>query len=47
MNQNSPGYTLAEKVGLVIGRGLRYVVIGGVVFILGGRLKSTPRQTAP
>ena len=36
MNQNSPGYTIAEKIGFVIGRGLRYVIIGGVIFIIGG-----------
>ncbi len=47
MNQNSPGYTIAEKIGFVIGRGLRYVIIGGVIFIIGGRLKNTPGQTAP
>lgn len=45
VNQNSPVYNFSEKIGLVIGKGIRYIIVGGVVAFLGGKLgSSTPSQ---
>lgn len=35
---NSPAFTYAEKIGFFIGKGLRYIIVCGVVFFIGGKL---------
>jgi hypothetical protein len=51
VDSNSPAYKFSEKVGLVIGKGIRYILIGGIVVFLGGKLggstPSQPSQPAP
>jgi hypothetical protein len=48
VNSNSPVYKFSEKVGLVVGKSIRYIVIGGIAVFIGGKLGgSTPSQPAP
>jgi hypothetical protein len=48
INTNSTAYKLSEKVGLVIGKGIRYIVIGGIAVFIGVKLGgSTPSQPPP
>lgn len=50
VNSNSPAFKFSEKVGLIIGKGLRYIVVGGVIIFLGGKLggsNSAPNPPAP
>jgi hypothetical protein len=45
---NSTAYKFSEKVGLVIGKGIRYIVISGIAIFIGGKLRgSTPSQPGP
>ncbi len=37
VNPNSMTFKFSEKVGLFIGKGIRYVVEGGVIFFLVGK----------
>ena len=47
-DSSSPAFTLSEKVGLIIGKGLRYIIISGVVIFMGGKLGgSKPSQSVP
>ena len=51
VNPNSPAYTFSEKVGLVIGKAIRYFIIGGIAIFIGGKLngstQSQPRPVSP
>jgi sulfite exporter TauE/SafE len=48
VNTNSTSYKFSEKIGLAIGKMIRYIVIGGIVFLIGGKLgDSTPSQKPP
>jgi hypothetical protein len=38
VNSNSPVYKFSEKIGLVIGKGIRYIVIAGIAVFIGGKL---------
>jgi hypothetical protein len=37
VNPNSMTFKFSEKVGLLIGKGIRYVVVGGVIIFLVGK----------
>ena len=41
VNPNSPAYKISSKIGFIIGRGIRYLILGGLVLILGGKLSSS------
>lgn len=48
VNSNSPVFNFSEKIGLVIGKGVRYIIIGGVIVFMGGKLGgSKPSQPVP
>jgi hypothetical protein len=48
VNGHSIAYRFYEKAGLVIGKGLRYIILGGIAVFIGGKLAgSTPSQPAP
>ena len=48
VDQNSLAFNFSEKIGLVIGKGIRYIIIGGVVVFIGGKLGgSKPSQPVP
>lgn len=48
VNSDSPFLLFGEKVGIVIGKGIRYAVIGGIIYVFGGKLfGSTPPQPGP
>ena len=48
VNTNSPAFNFSEKIGLVIGKGIRYIIIGGIVVFMGGKLGgSKPSQPVP
>ena len=38
VDPNSPAFNFSEKIGLVIGKVIRYILIGGVVVFMGGKL---------
>jgi len=47
-NPDSPSFKFSEKIGLIIGRGTRYILVGEVVVFLGGKLGgSKPSQPVP
>ena len=41
VNPNSPAFNFAEKVGFFIGKSVRYIIICGIVFIIGGKLRGS------
>jgi hypothetical protein len=48
VNSSSPAYKFSEKVGLVIEKCIRLIVIGGIAIFIGGKLGgSTPSQSTP
>jgi hypothetical protein len=48
VNPNSPVYKFSERVGLTIGKMIRYIVIDGIIVFIGGELGgSTPSQQPP
>lgn len=48
VNTNLPAFNFSEKIGLVIGKGIRYIIIGGIVVFMGGKLGgSNPSQPVP
>jgi len=48
VNPDSPSFKFSEKIGLIIGKGIRYILVGGVVVFLGGKLGgSKPSQAVP
>lgn len=48
VNPNSPTFKFSEKVGLIIGKGIRYIIVGGIIVFLGGKLKnSNPSKAVP
>lgn len=45
VDSNSPAFNYSEKIGLIIGKGIRYVIVSGVIIFLGGKLGgSKPSQ---
>lgn len=38
VNPNSPTFKLSEKLGLILGKGIRYMFVGGIVVFLGNKL---------
>jgi hypothetical protein len=48
VNPDSPTFKLSEKIGLIVGKVIRYVIVGGVIVFLGGKLGgSKPSQPVP
>jgi len=48
VNPDSPAFKISEKVGLIIGKGIRYLIVGGVIVFLGGKLGgSKPSHPVP
>ena len=50
VDPNSPTFKFSEKVGLIIGKGIRYMILGGIIVFLGGKIntsKPSPKPSAP
>jgi len=48
VNKDSPTFKFSEKIGLMMGKGIRYILVGGVLVFLGGKLGgSKPSQPVP
>lgn len=48
VNPNSTAFKFSEKVGLLIGKGIRYIIVGGVIIFLGGKFGgSNPSTSQP
>jgi len=50
VNPDSPTFKFSEKIGLIIGKGIRYILVGGVIVFLGGKLggsKPSPPVSNP
>jgi hypothetical protein len=47
VNPGSSTFKFFEKIGLLIGKGIRIVVVGGAIIALGGKLKGTSSPTPP
>jgi hypothetical protein len=47
VNLNSPAYKFSEKVGLVIGKSIRYILVGTIIIFIGGKLGSSTKPPAP
>ena len=48
VNLDSPTFKFSEKIGLIMGKGIRYVIVGGIIVFLGGIMKgSKPSSPAP
>lgn len=48
VNSNSPTFKFSEKIGLIFVKGIRYMIMGGVVVFINGRLVgSQPFQPVP
>ena len=38
VNSHSPAFKFSEKLGFIIGKGIRYMIVGGVIVLLSNRL---------
>jgi hypothetical protein len=50
VNPESVAFRFSEKVGFIIGKGIRYIIMGSVVFFLKGKFigpTNTPPYQAP
>ena len=48
VNSNSPAFKISEKLGLIIGKGIRYMIVGGLIVFLGNKLsRSNPIPNPP
>lgn len=47
VNPDSPSFKFGEKIGLLIGKGIRYIVVGGVVIFISGKLGGSKPSQAP
>jgi len=48
VNSSSPTFKFSEKVGLLIGRGIRYSIVAGVILFIGGKFGgSNPAPNPP
>lgn len=47
VNPNSSSFKFGEKVDLVLGKAIRYIVIGGVIVFLGGKVGSHANKPSP
>lgn len=48
VNPDSPTFKISEKIGVIIGKGIRYILVGGVFIFIGGKLGgSKPSQPVP
>lgn len=47
VNSNSPTFKLSEKLGLIIGKGIRYMFVGGVIVFLGNKLSRSSTLPNP
>lgn len=47
VNTNSPAFKISEKVGTVLGRGIRYIVVGTAIAFFGNKMKGNPPIPAP
>ena len=48
VNPNSTAFKFSEKVGLLIGKGIRYIIVGGVIIFLSGKFGgSNPAPNRP
>ena len=48
VNPDSPSFKFSEKIGLLIGKGIRYIIVAGAVVFIGGKLgDSKPIPNSP
>jgi hypothetical protein len=48
VNPDSPSFKFSEKLGLIIGKGIRYIIVGGIIVFIGGKINgSKPPQSVP
>lgn len=48
VNPDSPAFKFSEKIGFLIGKAMRYALIGTGIVLLGGLLKNiSPSHTTP
>jgi hypothetical protein len=47
VNSNSLVFNYSEKIGFIIGKAIRYVVIGGIIYLIGGKLGGSNPTTPP
>jgi hypothetical protein len=38
VDQNSPTFNYSEKIGFIIGKAIRYIVVAGTIAFIGGNL---------
>jgi hypothetical protein len=48
VNPDSATFKFSEKIGLILGKVIRYIIVGGIVVFLGGIINgSKPSQPVP
>lgn len=48
VNPDSPTFQFFEKTGLIVGKVIRFVIVGSIIAFLGGKLSgSRPSQPTP
>lgn len=50
VNPSSRTFKVSENIGLIIGKGIRYLIVGGILYFIGGKLggtKQPPSQPVP
>jgi hypothetical protein len=47
VNPNSSTFKFSEKVGLIIGKALRYIIVGGIFVFLGGKISGSKPSHKP
>jgi hypothetical protein len=44
VNPDSSTFKWSEKFGLIIGKGIRYLIVAGVIVLLGGKMNGSKRS---
>ena len=48
VNPESPSFKFSERVGFIIGKGIRYLIVGGVILYIGKKAgRVTPTKPTP
>ena len=48
VDPTSSAFNRSDKIGFIIGKGIRYIIMGGIAVLIGGKLSgSKPSPTVP
>jgi hypothetical protein len=45
VNPSSKTFKISEKIGLIIGKGIRYILVGAIIMFLGEKFKISKKSS--